>query len=183
MQLKQFIKDLAAKLQAAGIDYCITGGYAVSVWGSPRSTIDIYLITGLKPAQVSLLLKAISPGAGAYLDEEAVREAISTGGEFNYIPADAPLKVDFWVIKDDNKAGLLELSRKRKETIDGQEVFFISPEDLILSKLRWARMSSSTRHAEDIRSVLAASAASLDLAYLKREAAVQGLFKDLSEFI
>lgn len=30
MQLKQFVKDLAAKLQAAGIDYCITGGYAVS---------------------------------------------------------------------------------------------------------------------------------------------------------
>ena len=48
MELKQFIKDLAAKLQAAGIDYCITGGYAVSVWGAPRSTLDIDLITGLK---------------------------------------------------------------------------------------------------------------------------------------
>jgi len=36
MELKQFIKDLAAKLQAAGIDYCITGGYAVSVCGTPE---------------------------------------------------------------------------------------------------------------------------------------------------
>lgn len=183
MELKDFIKDLAAKLQAAGIDYCITGGYAVSVWGSPRSTIDIDLITGLKPSQVQLLIKAIAPGKGAYLDEEAIREAISTGGEFNYIPADAPLKVDFWVITEENKAGTQELRRKRKELFEGQEVFFISPEDLILSKLRWARMSKSTRHAEDIRSVLSASSGNLDLDYLKGEAAAQGLSADLSAFI
>lgn len=183
MELKQFVKDLAAKLQAAGIDYCITGGYAVSVWGSPRSTLDIDLITGLKPAQVSLLIKAISPGKGAYLDEEAIREAISSGGEFNYIPAESGLKVDFWVITDANKAGRLELKRKKKETFEGQEIFFISPEDLILSKLRWARLSKSTRHAEDIRSVLAVSGKTLDLAYLKREAAAQDLTKDLSAFV
>jgi hypothetical protein len=183
MELKQFIKDLAAKLQAAGIDYCITGGYAVSVWGIPRSTLDIDLITGLKPGQISLLIKAISPGNGAYLDEEAVREAVSTGGEFNYIPAESGLKVDFWVIKDGDKTGQLELKRKKKEIFEGQEIFFISPEDLILSKLRWARMSESTRHAEDIRSVLTASGKNLDLEYLKREAAAQDLTKDLSVFI
>lgn len=66
MELKQFIKDLAAKLQAAGIDYCITGGYAVSVWGSPRSTLDIDLITGLKPSQISFLIKTISPGSSEH---------------------------------------------------------------------------------------------------------------------
>jgi len=43
MELKQFIKNLAAKLQTAGIDYCITEGYAVSVWGSPRSTLSARL--------------------------------------------------------------------------------------------------------------------------------------------
>lgn len=68
MELKQFIKNLAAKLQAAGIDYCITGGYAVSVWGSPRSTLGIDLITGLNAAQIPILIKAVAPGIGAYLD-------------------------------------------------------------------------------------------------------------------
>lgn len=183
MELKQFIKNLAEKLQTAGIDYCITGGYAVSVWGSPRSTLDIDLITGLKPTQVSLLIKAISPGKGAYLDEEDIKEAVSTGGEFNYIPAESGLKVDFWVIKPGNKAGTLELKRKRKEIFEGQEIFFISPEDLILSKLRWARMSTSTRHTEDIRSILSVSGKDLDSDYLKREAAAQGLSKDLSAFV
>ncbi len=182
MELKQFIKDLAAKLQAAGIDYCITGGYAVSVWGSPRSTLDIDLITGLKPSQISLLIKTISPGKGAYLDEEAIKEAVAGGGEFNYIPAESGLKVDFWVISGSNKTGLKELKRKKKEVFEGQEIFFISPEDLILSKLRWARLSSSSRHAEDIRSVLAVSGKTLDLQYLKREAALQDLTPDLSVF-
>lgn len=182
MELRKFIKDLAAKLQAAGIDYCITGGYAVSVWGSPRSTLDIDLITSLKPGQVSLLIKTISPGKGAYLDEEAIKEAVSTGGEFNYIPAETGLKVDFWVMTSKNKTGIDELKRKRRVLFEGQEIFFISPEDLILSKLRWARMSASTRHAEDIRSVLSGSS-ELDLEYLKREAAAQGLTADLSHFL
>lgn len=183
MELKPFIKNLAAKLQAAGIDYCITGGYAVSVWGSPRSTLDIDLITGLNAAQIPILIKAVAPGKGAYLDEDDIREAVTSGGEFNYIPAESGLKVDFWVIKKENTAGTLELKRKRKEIFEGQEIFFISPEDLILSKLRWARMSGSTRHAEDIRSVLAVSGKKIDFAYLKREAAAQDLTKDLSAFI
>lgn len=183
MELKQFIKDLAAKLQAAGIDYCITGGYAVSVWGAPRSTLDIDLITGLNPAQVQLLLSAMAPGKGAYLDEEAIREAVSSGGEFNYIPAEAGLKVDFWVIKPTDATGQRELKRKRKEVFEGQEIFFIAPEDLILSKLRWARGSSSTRHAEDIRSVLAVTGKELDFDYLKREAAAQGLAGDLAPLL
>ena len=183
MELKKFIKDLAAKLQAAGIDYCVTGGYAVSVWGSPRSTLDIDLITSLKPGQIPILIKTIAPGKGAYLDEEAVKEAVSAGGEFNYIPAETGLKVDFWVITGENKTGLEELKRKRKELFEGQEIFFISPEDLILSKLRWARLSASTRHAEDIQSVLSASGNKLDLEYLKREATAQGLAADLSHFL
>lgn len=182
MELKQFIKDLAAKLQAAGIDYCITGGYAVSIWGKPRSTLDIDLITGLNPAQIAGLIKTISPGKGAYLDEEAIKEAVAAGGEFNYIPAESALKVDFWVISPTNLTGLQELKRKRKENFEGQDLFFISPEDLILSKLRWARMSASSRHAEDIRSVIAVSGKELDLRYLKREAALQGLAVDLSVF-
>ena len=182
MELKQFIKDLAAKLPAAGIDYCITGGYAVSVWGSPRSTLDIDLITGLKPSQISLLIKIISPGKGAYLDEEAIKEAVAGGGEFNYIPAESGLKVDFWVINGSNKTGLKELKRKKKEVFEGQEIFFISPEDLILSKLRWARLSSSSRHAEDIRSVIGVSGKTLDLQYLKREAVLQDLAADLAAF-
>ncbi|MGD9641765.1 MAG: hypothetical protein AB7V08_03395 [Elusimicrobiales bacterium] len=182
MELKQFIKGLAAKLQAAGINYCITGGYAVSVWGTPRSTLDINLITGLKPAQIPLLIKTIAPEKGAYLDEEAIAEAVAAGGEFNYIPAESGLKVDFWVINNSNKTGLKELKRKKKEVFEGQEIFFISPEDLILSKLRWARMSSSSRHAEDIRSVIGVSGKTLDLEYLKREAALQELSADLAIF-
>lgn len=182
MELKQFIKDLAAKLQAAGIDYCITGGYAVSVWGTPRSTLGIDLIAGLKPAQIAGLMRSIAPGEGAYLDEDDIREAIAAGGEFNYIPAESPLKVDFWVITPTNVTGLKELKRKRKENFEGQELFFISPEDLILSKLRWARMGGSSRHAEDIRSVIAVSGKELDLQYLKQEAALQDLTADLSVF-
>ncbi|MEK7154002.1 MAG: hypothetical protein AAB792_00395, partial [Patescibacteria group bacterium] len=43
--------------------------------------------------------------------------------------------------------------------------YFVSPEDLILSKLLWYKKSQSTRHLEDVESVLKIS--KVDKKYLK----------------
>jgi len=59
MELKQFIKDLAAKLQAAGIDYCITGGYAVSVCGAPE---QLFPARGRYPFRSRRVRQNIGPG-------------------------------------------------------------------------------------------------------------------------
>ena len=105
-----------------------------------------------------------------------MKEAIIREGEFNFIHGESGIKIDFWVAGN-NPTTRLEISRRIPKKIDSQTVYFISPEDLILSKLRWYKDSESTRHLEDIKSVFNIS--KIDLKYLKREAANQSILNIL----
>ena len=67
-----------------------------------------------------------------------------------------------------NQISRLEFKRKVAKKIDGQKIYFISPEDLILKKLHWCRISESSRHLEDAESVIKISGNILDFNYLKK---------------
>jgi hypothetical protein len=58
--------------------------------------------------------------------------------------------------------------RKRGRKILGKTVYFISPEDLILSKLYWHTMGESVKQLEDIESILKISGKKLDMAYIRK---------------
>ena len=85
------------------------------------------------------------------------------------------------MIKKRDKIGEEELARRIVKKIDKQKVYFISPEDLILSKLRWFKESQSDRHLEDVESVLKLS--KVDLKYLKQQARKQENLDILSELL
>lgn len=163
------IKKIAGILDELKIDYCITGGFAVSVWGRLRSTFDIDIVVKLKQEKIKLIAKQLRLLSKAgYVDELAAVEAVNRGGEFNYIHSDSGIKIDFWVIKKDDKIGISELKRRIGKNIGKQKIYFISPEDLILSKLRRYKESRSARHLEDIESVLKIS--KINKSYLLKEA-------------
>jgi hypothetical protein len=51
--------------------------------------------------------------------------------------------------------------------IDGQDMWIVSPEDLILSKLHWAKMSGSAVQLGDVRD-LVSTVTLLDWSYLEQ---------------
>ncbi|MEK7528485.1 MAG: hypothetical protein AAB592_01850, partial [Patescibacteria group bacterium] len=75
--------------------------------------------------------------------------------------------IDFWIQQSD-EFGLVQFKRKKNIMINNKKVTFISPEDLIISKLLWYQKSGSTRHMEDIQSVFKISGTKLDLDYLRK---------------
>ncbi len=165
---ENFLLSVVSVLNELKIDYFITGGYAVSVWGSPRSTADIDIVIKIIEPKITSLAKALRKISKAgYIDEDIAREAVRKRGEFNFIEPETGLKVDFWVVKD-NKIAVLEFRRKIAKKISSQKIYFISPEDLILNKFEWYQQTNSSRHIEDIESILKISGRRLDLEYLKR---------------
>lgn len=52
------------------------------------------------------------------------------------------IKVDFLVRKDSEYRGE-EFARRRRVEVDGQPLWIVTPEDLVISKLDWARDSYS----------------------------------------
>ena len=163
----KLLVKVAPVLDELKIGYFVTGGFAVSVWGRPRATFDVDIVVKLMEPQVIPLAKALRRMSElGYVDEDAAREAIERVGEFNFIDPETGVKVDFWIMKDAS-TGRPEFERRILKKIDGQKVYFVSPEDLILNKLTWYRESGSSRHLEDVESIFKISGRKLDKKYLQ----------------
>lgn len=180
MTAKQFLVKISRTLDELKIEYAISGGVAVSVWGRPRYTADLDIIVKIPSVFEAerLTARLLKKFTSAYLDKEMVVEAIKEKSEFNLIEPEYGLKADFFVLKDTEHA-MLELKRARQKRIGGKLIKFISPEDLIISKLRWYQISESDRQLEDILTVLEGT--KIDKKYLNLWVKKLGLEKEYLE--
>jgi hypothetical protein len=64
MNLVEELHAIAAALKAAGIDYAVCGGVAVTAHGATRSTKDIDIL--IRPADVATVLATVHPLGYAY---------------------------------------------------------------------------------------------------------------------
>ncbi|MBI4132107.1 MAG: hypothetical protein HY474_00570 [Candidatus Sungbacteria bacterium] len=171
-------------LDRLGISYLITGGIAVLVWGRPRFTADIDIVVELKAGDVPALsdaLRGLAPDG--YLDPAQMERAIAARGEFNFIDGASGVKVDFWILKEDDAFDRSRLGRRVAKEVLGERVHFSSPEDLILIKLLWYKTSPSSRQLEDAESVFKISGGMLDRAYLREWGARLGVEELLRPFL
>lgn len=180
MEFEKTLKKIAKILKILKIPYLVTGGVAVVAWGRPRYTADIDVIVELGEDKVGQLVSILEKEG--YIDEGAVNEALRNRGEFNFIDQEAGIKVDFWILKQDD-FDQSRLKRRVAKKVLNQRIYFISPEDLILMKLLWHQQSQSTRQLEDIQSIMAILKDKLDFAYLKKWAKKLNTLGVLEEMI
>lgn len=165
---RHLLIEITKILEKLKIPYIVTGGIAVLVWGRPRFTADIDIAVELNFENTDVLAETLSLlGNANYIDKNAIKEALERGGEFNFIHGDTGIKVDFWILKK-TPFELSRIKRRVAKSILGKKIYFTSPEDLILSKLRWHQQSQSSKHIEDIESILKISGKKLDMNYLKQ---------------
>ena len=172
------LKLVTGRLDVARIPYMITGSIAAGHYGHPRMTRDIDLVVALEPADAARLAAVLGDEFGA--DPRALAEAISRRGLFNAIHSEAIVKVDFVVLKQ-TPYRLEEFGRRRLVEVDGHRMWMVAPEDLILSKLVWAKESRSELQFRDVRGVIGVQRANLDRNYLSRWAAVLSVAELLAE--
>lgn len=181
---RHLLVNIAKILKRLKMPYIVVGGMAVLVWGRPRFTADIDIVIEIEQSQTDKLRKALLVLSRAgYLDKEALNKAVADKNEFNFIDGTTGLKVDFWVLTN-TPFDLSRLKRRRVKKILGENIFFSSPEDLILAKLIWHKESLSSRHMEDAESILKISGGEIDFDYLKkwaRKLSVLEILKKVSE--
>ena len=148
----ELLKNIAVKLETAGIEYMITGSMAMAFYSTPRMTRDIDIIIQVSPADVNIIMKLFRDDF--YIDEESIQQAVLNKGMFNIIHNDSVIKIDF-IIRKDEEYRIEEFSRKRKIDIEEVSVWAVAPEDLILSKLVWVKQSQSELQLRDAQQMIA----------------------------
>ena len=167
-------------LRRVSIPHMLTGSVASAYHGSPRATHDIDILVEAAWPELLDFVRSFPPPF--YVSEEAARQACTRGSIFNIIHPSSETKVDIIVMKDE-PFSREEFGRRRPAVVWGVSLDIVSPEDLILAKLRWARQSHSETQHEDALNVALTHAPALDTAYLEEWAARIGLSDALAELL
>jgi hypothetical protein len=160
------------------ISYMIGGSGASSVHGLARTTGDIDIVANLG-RHVQALVGELQQDF--YIDEGQVQAAIEDGRSFNVIHLRSSFKFDIFPLTAD-RYQQIQFGRRRYETstvFTGEplDLAVSSPDDVILSKLRWYRQGGevSEQQWNDVLGVIAAQRDRLDLPYLAEWARYLGV--------
>lgn len=153
------------------IDYYIGGSVASSVYGIPRTTIDIDVVVDLNGSHVEPLCMMLEDSY--YIDKDVFRRSLERSSSFNIIHFETMMKIDIFVLKK-RSFDRVAFQRRKLDTLDPGEdsakYYFSSPEDIILNKLEWYKMGGqvSERQWSDLIGVLKVQGRSLDMEYIKK---------------
>lgn len=173
MSPEDLLGEVARRLVGAGIPYMITGSFASSMLGLPRSTRDLDVVVAPEEAQLDDLVGAF-PAEQWYFDAVVVREAFARRSMCNAVHLDSGWKVDV-VFRKDRPWSREEFARRAPLEVRGVPVMFLRAEDSILSKLEWVRNGGSLRQLEDAGTVIDVQGSALDWGYLERWASEIGV--------
>jgi hypothetical protein len=166
MSVEAFVARLVDALEQAGIPYMVTGSFASSAHGVVRSTRDVDIVIAANEEQLRLFI-AQFPNDQFYADEYDALDALRHQSQFNIIDFATSWKADL-IIRKDRDFSRVEFNRRRPHVLQGVAVFIASPEDVLVAKLEWARMSESERQIDDAAGILATQGAALDHAYVEQ---------------
>ncbi len=127
------LKDCTERLEKLGIPYMLTGSMALIHYAMPRNTTDIDIIIELTSNDVENFIKEFEHDY--YVPHSRIKDAIYRNRMFNLLNQQTIIKIDC-VIRKDDEFNLFAFSKRKKvKYTDYFEVWVISKDDLILSKL------------------------------------------------
>ncbi|PYY15298.1 MAG: hypothetical protein DMG60_18030 [Acidobacteria bacterium] len=166
MTIADVFRRITALLDQAGIAYMLTGSFASAYYGAPRTTQDIDLVVSASADQLRSLAHLL-PSDTYYVDLDATLQANRHESMFNVLDLVTGWKIDF-IIRKSRAFSMEEFQRRTPIAVEGIQVFAAIPEDLIVSKLEWAKPCQSYWHIEDVAGILKLRWSSLNRNYLEK---------------
>jgi hypothetical protein len=186
IRYEEFVTQVLAALDAAGIEYLIGGAVATWAWGEPRSTLDLDLVVNIPVEAIERLSRELKKRdmlvpADIILDNLL---EIRADLPINAIHMYSGFKADLYPLRAGDELRASAFARRQKIDLGAPlgEVYLHSPEDLILYKLWYFSLSQQTKHIRDITSIVLRLGEALDYVYIDQWAGQKGfssLWKEL----
>jgi len=147
LSMIETLRDFVNKADQLGIEYMVTGSYAMAVYGEIRMTKDIDIVIQISPSKVSAFFDQFKDEY--YISENSIRRAIGRRGMFNIVNNTHGGKIDC-IVQKDTDFSRTSFSRRYRETVADINFWATTREDLIVAKLQWANDSRSEMQIRDI---------------------------------
>jgi hypothetical protein len=166
MSALEVFHRITAALDEAGIAYMLAGSFASAYYGASRATQDIDLVIEATPAQLRAFAQLLSREE-YYVDLDAALQAQERQSLFNVVDMVTGWKIDF-IIRKSRAFSEQEFCRRTRFDFQGITLFVASAEDVVVSKLEWAKQARSQRQIEDVAAILRMRWDSLDRTYMEK---------------
>ena len=172
----EVLQDVCGRLERGGLAYMLTGSVAMNYYAEPRMTRDIDMVVALGAGDTGRLRSLFAPD---YYVPDDLDRAVASAGMFNLVHIDSVVKIDI-IVRKDAPYRQAEFARRIQVELPGFTIWIVSKEDLVLSKLCWAKDSRSELQLRDVHNLLASGA---DRRYIDRwaqELGVRELLREIS---
>lgn len=164
MSVKAVFEKLQVALGEVGVPYFVSGSFASSAHGVPRATHDIDIVIAPSIEQLKQLLAHFPPSDYA-TDEEDALDALGRETSFQVIDFATMWKVDF-MIKQRTEFDQARFRRRSIVEIAGVPLYTASAEDILVTKLWWAKLGESEQQLRDAAGIIEIQRDRLDLEYV-----------------
>ena len=177
LTLADFARLVLEALQAAQCEYMLVGAFSVAAWAEARSTQDVDMVIhvpleNMKSLSQELEKRAMLVPFDIILDIYIENRADTP---VNAIHLHTGYKAELFLLRPEigDEYAMTAFARRVKLDLGPPlgEVYVNSPEDLILSKLRFFKISHQPKHTRDIASIILELADELDRPYIEAWAA------------
>ena len=163
------------------ISYYITGGVAASTYGEPRTTRDLDIVIAVSRLNLDRLVQSLEI-AGFYVP--GVEDVSSGKMQMLGITHQETISRADLMLAGESNFERVKFNRRQQIAIEGRgTLYFASPEDIILNKLRWGALSQSEKQWRDVLGILKVQGKNLDFGYLRQQAESIGFSADLDRAI
>jgi hypothetical protein len=176
MSVSGVFRRITTALHQSGVGYMLSGSFASAHYGVPRSTQDIDFVISATPAQLRAFVEGL-PDDEYYVDLDSALEAHQRQSMFNVIDLATGWKIDL-IIRKSRPFSQEEFGRRQCVSLHSVSLFVASAEDVVISKLEWAKLAQSRRQIEDAAAILRVRWDALDHPYLEKWIAELDLKKE-----
>ena len=166
MSVSEVLGRITTHLQQRGIGYMLVGSFASAFHGSIRSTRDIDIVIEATPEQLRDLVLGLQAN-DFYAELDAALDAQRHESLFNVIDNSTGWKIDL-IFRKSRLFDREEFRRRLAAKLFDIQLFVASAEDVVISKLEWAKLGGSQRQIEDVAKVLNVQWKGLDQTYLSK---------------
>lgn len=147
----EVLRDVVRRLDAGEIAYMLTGSMAMMYYATPRYTADIDIVIELDTVKSSRIPALFEPDY--YVPHARIENAVRRKSMFNLIHHASFFKIDC-IVRKDSEFQQTAFGNRQKVNYSDFEVWLVGKEDLIVSKLLWAKDSRSDFQIRDIINLL-----------------------------
>jgi hypothetical protein len=158
-------------LDAAAVPYMLVGSFSSNAYGVARSTQGADFVIQLGSTPISAIVSQL--GKDFLLNPQMSFETITATTRLELRHVRSGFKIELFLLSEDPH-DQERFCRRRKATALGRTIWLPTPEDVIVTKLRWSLAGKRAKDVDDVRNVIAVQAERIDWDYVHRWCDVHG---------